>query len=282
MATSRPTPGRPPSRSGLERPACLFTRLRRPAGADLRNGAGRARGPGGHRGGKGTKYLPAFTNHARLGVGPLRFTPDIVPAAIQRADVQSFLDAQVAIEMAAVANATALPRAGRPRLSASGTDDLARVLRPRREGGVLHHRGQVEAFELQRDGREVARDLRWGVYVTFAADNAYVAPLLSEYGLVTTTRATMHDVQAYHLIGRARHLGGERRPAGRANRAGCAFRGDAVTVAKRDLAAGETLDGEGAIRLGPAHAGPGLSRRAPCRRLAHGVKTVRRVMKAAS
>ena len=38
------------------------------------------------------------------------------------------------------------------------------MLRPKSEGGHLHHRGQVEVISsVERDGRPVFRDLRWGV-----------------------------------------------------------------------------------------------------------------------
>ena len=84
----------------------------------------------------------------------------------------SFLDGtKSAIEMAAVANATGLtPAPDGLAFPPCGVDDLPRVLRPRDAGGELHHSGQVEVISsLERDGRPVFRDLRWGVYVTFRA-----------------------------------------------------------------------------------------------------------------
>ena len=76
-----------------------------------------------------------------------------------------------------------------PRASAfppAGTDELAAVCQPRQDGGSLHHPGTVEVVSsLERDGRTVERDLRWGVYVTFKAATDYVARCFSEYGLVT-------------------------------------------------------------------------------------------------
>ena len=89
--------------------------------------------------------------------------------------------------MAAVANATGLTPAreglGFP---PCGVDDLPRVLRPRAAGGSLEHAGQVEVISsVERDGRPVFRDLRWGVYVTFAAEHEYVRRCFQEYGIVT-------------------------------------------------------------------------------------------------
>jgi predicted homoserine dehydrogenase-like protein len=127
-------------------------------------------------------------------------------------------------------------------------DDLPRVLKPVAEGGVLHHRGQVEVVSsLARDGQPVFRDLRWGVYVTFAAGSDYVRRCFDEYGLVTDESgeyAAMY--KPYHLIGLELGISianvGLR---GEATGAPQEFRADVVATAKRDLHAGEVLDGEG-------------------------------------
>ena len=98
----------------------------------------------------------------------------------------SFLDGtKSAIEMAATSNSTGLlpPHNGllfRP----SSTDELPSVLKPKGDGGVLEGRGMVEVVSsLQRDGTPIDRDLRWGVYVTFAAGDEYVRRCFKEYGL---------------------------------------------------------------------------------------------------
>ena len=89
-------------------------------------------------------------------------------------------------------------------------------------------------------------DLRWGVYVTFAAPDDYVRRCFAEYGL-STDRSGRYAAQwkPYHLIGfelgvsvASVALRGE--PTGVARE----FNADVVAVAKRDLAAGEMLDGE--------------------------------------
>ena len=162
--------------------------------------------------------------------------------------------------MAAVANATGLtPAPDGLAFPPCGADDLAAVLRPRSEGGVLRHRGQVEVVSsLERDGRPVPRDLRWGVYVVFAAPGAYTSRCFAEYGLnrdPDSPYAAMY--KPFHLIGLelgisvlSAVLRGE--PTGAPD----GFRADAAAVAKRDLAAGELLDGEGGFtvrgRLMPA------------------------------
>jgi predicted homoserine dehydrogenase-like protein len=202
--------------------------------------------------GKGTKYLPAY--HAS--------TPDTVWThyGLSAEDAQaggmnaqmfnSFLDGtKSAIEMAAVANATGLaPAPGGLNFPPCGVDDLPRVLRPQAEGGQLHHDGQVEVVScVERDGRPVFRDLRWGVYVTFRAGTGYVERCFKEYGLLTddTGRYTAM-YKPYHLIGlelgiSVASVGLRREPTGVPR----AWLGDVVATAKRDLRPGERLDGEG-------------------------------------
>ncbi|WP_207477622.1 NAD(P)H-dependent oxidoreductase [Arenibaculum pallidiluteum] len=202
--------------------------------------------------GKGTKYLPAYHT----------VTPDdvwghygLTPEEAQRAGMNpqmfnSFLDGtKSAIEMAAIANGCdlAVPADGLA-FPPCGVDDLPHVLRPRAAGGMLEAEGTVEVVSsLERDGRPVFRDLRWGVYVVLKAPNDYARSCFRQYGLRTDDSgwfAAMY--KPYHLIGLelgisvlSAALRGE--PTGQTR----AFRGDVVAVAKRDLRAGEMLDGEG-------------------------------------
>ena len=206
--------------------------------------------------GKGTKYLPEYHASTPDTVWPYYgFTPAQVAAGDFNARMfNSFLDGtKSAIEMAAVANATGLtPAPDGLEFPPCGVDDLPRVLRPRTDGGALHHAGQVEVISsLERDGRAVFRDLRWGVYVTFRAGDAasedYVRRCFGEYGFSTdpTGRyAAMY--KPYHAIGlelgiSIASVGLRAEPTG----APLAWHADVVATAKRDLAAGETLDGEG-------------------------------------
>src|SRR5437763_8787947 len=157
--------------------------------------------------GKGTKYLPAY--HA--------VTPDdvwahygLTPEEAQRGGMNpqmfnSFLDGtKSAIEMAAIANATGLdvPPDGLG-FPACGVDDLPQILRGTAAGGVLERDGMVEVVScLERDGRQVFRDLRWGVYVVLKAPNDYARNCFREYGLKTDPSgwyAAMY--KPYHLIG---------------------------------------------------------------------------------
>ena len=161
--------------------------------------------------GKGTKYLPEYHASTPDTVWPhYGFTPEMVAAGDFNAQMfNSFLDGtKSAIEMAAVANATGLaPSPDGLAFPPCGVDDLPRVLRPRDEGGHLHHAGQVEVISsVERDGRPVFRDLRWGVYVTFRAGAAtgedYVRRCFREYGFSTDPSgryAAMY--KPYHAIG---------------------------------------------------------------------------------
>ena len=234
--------------------------------------------------GKGTKYLPAYHESTPDTVwGHYGFSDEQVANGDFNAQMfNSFLDGtKSAIEMAAVSNATGLtPAPGGLDFPACGVDDLPRVLKPRTSGGVLDHRGQVEVVSsVNRDGTPVFRDLRWGVYVTFAADSDYVRKCFAEYGLVTDESGEYSAMyKPFHLIGL--ELGISVASAGlRAEATGAPtdFRGDVVAVAKRDLASGETLDGEGGYtvygRLTPAaeslriHGLPiGLAHRVPLTR----------------
>lgn len=206
--------------------------------------------------GKGTKYLPAY--HAS--------TPDSVwdyygltseqaaQAGMNSQMFNSFLDGtKSALEMAAIANAADLaPPDDGLLFPAAGMDDLAHVLRPTSDGGILTKKGQVEVVSsLERDGRPVFKDLRWGVYVVFEAPNDYAAACFRQYGMNTDPTGRYSAMyKPFHLIGlelnmsilSAALLG---KPTGSTQ----AFNGDVVATAKRDLKAGEMLDGEGGFTV---------------------------------
>ena len=197
--------------------------------------------------GKGTKYLPEY--HAS--------TPDTVwgyyglsaeearAAGMNSQMFNSFLDGtKSGIEMAAVANACGLevPDDGLA-FPPAGVDELAEVL-----GGRGDAKGIVEVVSsLQRDGSPVDRDLRWGVYVVLEAPNEYSAACFKQYGLRTDRTGRFAAMyKPFHLIGM--ELGVSVYSAALRNEPTgqpLAFCGDVVAVAKRDLAAGQRLDGEG-------------------------------------
>ena len=202
--------------------------------------------------GKGTKYLPSYHSS----------TPDTVwdhyglTAAEARAAgmnsqmFNSFLDGtKSALEMAAISNATGLSAPdGGLKFPAAGMDDLAHILRPKSAGGCLEKSGQVEVVSsLERDGRPVHKDLRWGVYVVIEAPNDYAAACFKQYGMNTDASGRYSAMyKPFHLIGlelnisilSAALLG---QPTGMTK----GYNSDVIATAKRRLKAGEILDGEG-------------------------------------
>lgn len=202
--------------------------------------------------GKGTKYLPAYH----------KVTPDDVwthygltsqeaeAAGMNPQMFNSFLDGtKSSIEMCAIANACDLgvPENGLL-FPPCGVDDLHNVLRPKEVGGLLEKEGMTEVVSsLERDGRPVYRDLRWGVYVVFEAPNDYAAACFKQYGMKTDDTGRYASLyRPYHLIGLELGISALnavlRHEATGTTRV---FNGDAVAVAKRPLRAGEMLDGEG-------------------------------------
>lgn len=234
--------------------------------------------------GRGHKWLPEYA----------RSTPDTVwehwglTAEQARAGglnpkmFNSFLDgSKPAIESTAVCNATGLtPAPEGLRYPAAAVHEIPAIMRPRSEGGMLHHKGQVEVVSsLRRDGTPIAYDIRMGVWVVFEGETEYVRRCFGEYGLGTDPSgryALMY--KRWHLIGL--EVGISVASIGlRGEPTGCAtgWRADAIAVAKRDLVPGETLDGEGGYtvvgRLMPA----ADSRAGGCLPLglAHGWKVLR-------
>jgi predicted homoserine dehydrogenase-like protein len=206
--------------------------------------------------GKGTKYLPAYHASTPKTVwGHYGFSDEQVASGDFNAQMfNSFLDGtKSALEMAAVANACDLqvPEHGLG-FPPCGVDDLPAILKPAHDGGILPRKGMVEVVSsIERDGRPVFRDLRWGVYAVFHAPSEYVRDCFLQYGLKTDASgwyAAMY--KPYHLIGL--ELGFSVASVAlrkEATGATGAFIGDVVSCAKRDLAVGEVLDGEGGFTV---------------------------------
>jgi predicted homoserine dehydrogenase-like protein len=201
--------------------------------------------------GKGTKYMPQYHASTPETVwGYYGLTAEQAKTGGMNPQMfNSFLDGtKSAIEMAAVANASGLtPAPDGLVFPPVGTHEMAERLRPG-NAGTLHHAGQVEVISsVHRDGSPVKNDLRWGVFVVFEAPNDYAQRCFQEYGVVTDASGRVSALyRPFHLIGLELNvsilsaaLRGE--PTG----APTGFRGDVVSTAKRDLRAGEILDGEG-------------------------------------
>ena len=246
--------------------------------------------------GKGTKYLDGYhqstpdTVWTHFGI-----TPENAAAAGMNPQMfNSFVDGtKSAIEMCAISNATGLnaPRDGLA-FPPCGYQDLPLVLRPRANGGVLEEPGLVEVVSsMERNGRTVVNDLRWGVYVVFeaGADDArgtYTRDCFRDYAMIRDPSgryAAMY--RSHHLVGM--ELGVSIAAAalrGEATGTPREFRADVVATAKKPLKPGETLDGEGGYCVYGKlmRAEDSLARRALPIGLAHKIKMTRAVAQGAT
>src|SRR6266849_3557894 len=213
--------------------------------------------------GRGHKWLPHFAQSTPETVwGYYGLTPEQAKTGgLNPKMFNSFLDgSKPALEMTAVCNATGLtPAPGGLLFPPGSVDEIPALMRPKAEGGVLDHKGQVEVVSsLRVDGTPISYDIRFGVFVVFEGESEYIQRCFSEYGVKTDPSgryACMY--KRWHLIGL--EVGISVASVGlRGEPTGCAtgFRADAVASAKRDLRAGEILDGEGGYmvvgRLMPA------------------------------
>jgi len=241
--------------------------------------------------GRGHKWLPHFTESTPETVwGNYGLTPEQAKrGGLNPKMFNSFLDgSKPSIESSAVANATGLtvPSDGLLYPPAS-VEDIPFVTRPRSEGGVLERKGMVEVVSsLEADGRKIPYDIRMGVWVTVEAETEYIKNCFEEYNAHTDPSGRYFTLyKRWHLIGlevgmsvASVALRGE--PTGAAT----CWNADVVATAKRDLALGEVLDGEGgytvwgkllpadrSLRMGGLPLG-----------LAHGIRLLRPVKKGQS
>jgi predicted homoserine dehydrogenase-like protein len=213
--------------------------------------------------GRGHKWLPHFAQSTPETVwGHYGLTPEEAKVGgLNPKMFNSFLDgSKPAIETTAVCNATGLtPAPEGLKYPAGSVDEIPALMRPKSEGGVLHHKGQVEVISsLTPDGKPIPYDIRFGVWVVFEGETDYIRRCFHEYGVKTDPSgryACMY--KRWHLIGL--EVGISVASVGlRGEATGCAtgWRADAVAVAKKDLQQGELLDGEGGYtvvgRLMPA------------------------------
>jgi len=202
--------------------------------------------------GKGTKYLPAYH----------KSTPDTVwdyyglsheeaaKAGMNPKMFNSFLDGtKSGLEMAAIANACGLEVPNNGLLfPPCGMDDLANILKPSKFGGILEQNGQVEVVSsLERDGRPVFKDLRWGVFAVLEAPNDYAASCFKQYGMNTDNTGQFSAMyKPFHLIGMELNISiFSAALLNQATGQTQKFTGDVVSTTKRNLKKGEMLDGEG-------------------------------------
>jgi len=233
--------------------------------------------------GRGHKWLPHFAQSTPDTVWEYYgLTPEQARiGGLNPKMFNSFLDgSKPAIECTAVCNATGLtPAPEGLNYPSAAIDALPTIMRPKAEGGCLHHKGQVEVVSsLERDGSVIPYDIRFGIWVVFEGESDYIRRCFMEYGVRTDPSGRYGCMyKRWHLIGL--EVGISVASVGlRGEATGCAtgFRADAVASAKRDLKAGEVLDGEGGYtvvgRLMPAS--DSLRLGALPLGLAHGVRLV--------
>jgi predicted homoserine dehydrogenase-like protein len=202
--------------------------------------------------GKGTRYHPTYHQSTPDTVW------DILDKYMKIRDRQSinpkmfnsFVDGtKSGIEMTAVCNATGLHAQAEGLTFPPATRfEHAEICKPKSDGGVLEKAGVTEVTSsVYRDGSDVPHSLVMGTYVVFESDSAYSEECFREYSMLQDKSGKYACLyRPIHMIGlelgisvASAALRGE--PTG----APITFNSDVVATAKRDLKAGEMLDGEG-------------------------------------
>jgi predicted homoserine dehydrogenase-like protein len=202
--------------------------------------------------GRGHKWLPHFAQSTPETVwGYYGLTPEQARiGGLNPKMFNSFLDgSKPAIESTAICNATGLvaPPDGLSYPPAS-VDDIPFVCRPISEGGVLHQKGQVEVVSsLEKDGRVIPYDIRFGVFVVFEGDTEYIRNCFKEYMVRTDPTGRYACLyKRWHLIGLEVGISvASVALRGESTGAAIGLNADVVATSKRALRAGELLDGEG-------------------------------------
>lgn len=202
--------------------------------------------------GKGTRYHPSYH----------RSNPDMVweildkylriddRKSINPKMFNSFIDGtKSGIEMTAVCNATGLvPQSDGLGFPPASRFELADICKPKSEGGLLEKTGVTEVVSsVDRDERDVPHHLAMGTFIVFEGETDYARRCFREYHLMPDRSGRFAALyRPVHMIGlelgisiASVALRGE--PTG----APTGFRSDVVATAKRNLTAGEMLDGEG-------------------------------------
>lgn len=202
--------------------------------------------------GKGTRYEPHYHQSNPDNVWDIldRYLNITDRKSINPKMFNSFVDGtKSGIEMTAVCNATGLrPQSDGLHFPPATRFELADICKPKSEGGTLEGEGVTEVTSsVYRDGTDVPHHLALGTYVVFEGETDYARRCFKEYAMLpdkTGKYAALY--RPIHMIGlelgisvascALRH-----EPTGVPS----AFRSDVVATAKKNLKAGEMLDGEG-------------------------------------
>ena len=152
-------------------------------------------------------------------------------------------------EMTALSNMTGLPPDVRGMHEpAVAIADIAKVMSHKSEGGILSGSGVVElANSVMVDGQRIPQSLGMGVFVVIRTDHPFIQEDLSGYiGITGGDGKNFLLHRPYHLVAveapiTVAHAVLYGMPTG----APVGHISDLITVAKRNLQAGEVLDGGG-------------------------------------
>jgi predicted homoserine dehydrogenase-like protein len=202
--------------------------------------------------GKGTRYEPHYHRSNPDNVWDIldKYLNITDRKSINPKMFNSFVDGtKSGIEMTAVCNATGLvPQSEGLSFPPATRFELAEVCKPKSVGGTLEKEGVTEVTSsVYRDGRDVPHHLALGTYVVIEGETDYARRCFSEYAMLpdkTGRYAALY--RPIHMIGfelgiSVASAALRKEPTG----APTGFRSDVAATAKRDLKAGEVLDGEG-------------------------------------
>jgi predicted homoserine dehydrogenase-like protein len=151
--------------------------------------------------------------------------------------------------MTAVCNATGLlPQSDGLSFPPATRFELADICKPKSDGGTLEKAGVTEVTSsVYRDGSNVPHHLALGTFVVIEGETDYARRCFKEYAMLPDSSGKYAALyRPIHMIGL--ELGISVASAALRNEptgAPTGFRSDVVATAKRDLKAGEMLDGEG-------------------------------------
>ncbi len=202
--------------------------------------------------GKGTRYEPHYHQSNPDNVWDIldKYLNITDRKSINPKMFNSFVDGtKSGIEMTAVCNATGLePQSGGLSFPPATRFELADVCKPNSAGGVLEREGVTEVTSsVYRDGRDVPHHLALGTYVVFEGETEYARKCFKEYAMLPDKSGRYAALyRPIHMIGLELGISIasaalRKEPTG----APTGFRSDVVATAKRNLKAGEMLDGEG-------------------------------------
>jgi predicted homoserine dehydrogenase-like protein len=202
--------------------------------------------------GKGAKYLEHYHEMNPDNVWEnWEFSKELTDSGQLNPNMHtSFRDGtKASIEMAAVANGAGLvPSDAGLSFTPGDVEQIATVCRPASVGGALSHEGTVDVMSsVNRDGSWIPHNTQEGVFVVVKATNEYVSGCFAEYPWhPDPTKQYAALYRPYHYVGLELNLSIANAVfRGVSTGSPIGFYGDVVATAKKDLKAGEFLDGEG-------------------------------------